>query len=31
VRGAVKAVENLATRQHVADFFTEHKARRKKP
>jgi len=30
VRGAVKAVENLATRRHVADFFAEHKAHRKK-
>ena len=29
VRGAVKAVENLATRRHVADFFAEHKAHRK--
>ena len=28
IRGAVKAVENLATRQHLADFFAEHKARR---
>lgn len=25
VRGAVKAVENLATRQHLADFFAQHK------
>jgi len=31
VRGAVKAVENLATRRHVADFFAEHKARHRKP
>lgn len=30
VRGAVKAVENLATRRHVADFFAEHKAKGKK-
>jgi len=25
VRGAVKMVENLATRQHLADFFAQHK------
>lgn len=24
VRGAAKAVENLVTRQHIADFFSEH-------